>query len=141
VDQKLSSNYDIAELEEMVQIALLCTMYRPCHRPKMSEIVKMLVGGDGVVEKWEAIKNIEEPNPDWSSEFRRIGINYYEDQCNSIELQAIELSSMFVRVCVCARAQVCVHVCVVLGTMYVTICFRLPNLEDKGSTEMLQTFR
>jgi hypothetical protein len=113
VDQKLSSNYDIAELEEMVQIALLCTMYRPCHRPKMSEIVKMLVGGDGVVEKWEAIKNIEEPNPDWSSEFRRIGINYYEDQCNSIELQAIELSSTFVRGCVCVRASVCACVCCV----------------------------
>jgi hypothetical protein len=63
VDQKLSSNYDRAELEEMVQIALLCTMYRPCHHPKKSEIVKMLEGGDGVAEKWEAMKNIEEPNP------------------------------------------------------------------------------
>jgi hypothetical protein len=42
VDQKLSSNYDSAELEEMVQIVLLCTMYRPYHRPKMFEIVKML---------------------------------------------------------------------------------------------------
>jgi hypothetical protein len=108
VDQKLSSNYDIAELEEMVQIALLCTMYRPCHRPKMSEIVKMLVGGDGVVEKWEAIKNIEEPNPDWSSEFRRIGINYYEDQCNSIELQAIELSGVCAGMCVGVRVMCCV---------------------------------
>jgi hypothetical protein len=48
VDQKLSSNYDIAELEEMVQIALLYTMYRPCYRPKISEIVKMLKGGDGL---------------------------------------------------------------------------------------------
>ena len=70
VDRKLGSNYDSAELEELVQIALLCTMYRPCHRPKMSEIVKMLEGGDGgVAEKWEAVKNIEHPNPDWSSEF------------------------------------------------------------------------
>jgi hypothetical protein len=34
----------------------------------MSEIVKMLEG-DGIVEKWEAMKNIEEPNPDWPSEF------------------------------------------------------------------------
>jgi hypothetical protein len=67
----------------------------------MSEIVKMLDGGDGVAKKWEAMKNIEEPNPNWSSEFGRIGINYYEDQCNSIELQVIELSSTCVRVCVC----------------------------------------
>ena len=88
------SNYDSAELEEIVQIALLCIMYRPCHRPKMSEIVKMLEGGDGgVAEKWESVKNIEDPNPDWSPEFVSIGINYDdENQRNSIELQAIELS-------------------------------------------------
>ena len=79
MDQKLRSNHDSAELEEMVQIALLCTMYRPCHRSKMSKIVKMLEGGDGVARKWETIKTIEEPNPDWSSEFVCIGINYYED--------------------------------------------------------------
>jgi hypothetical protein len=29
----------------------------------MFEIVKMLKGGDGVAKKWEAMKNIEEPNP------------------------------------------------------------------------------
>ena len=57
-DQKLRSNHDSAELEEMVQIALLCTMYKLCHRPKISGIVKMLEGGDGVVEKWEAMKKI-----------------------------------------------------------------------------------
>jgi hypothetical protein len=31
VDQKLRSSYDNAELEEMVQIALLCAMYRRQH--------------------------------------------------------------------------------------------------------------
>ena len=56
MDQKLRINYDSAELEEMVQIALLCTMYRPWHHPKMSKVVKMLEGGDGVVEKWEPMK-------------------------------------------------------------------------------------
>ena len=55
VDQKLRSNYDNAELEEMVQIALLCTMYRPCHCPKTSKIVKLLEGGDGVAKKLEAM--------------------------------------------------------------------------------------
>jgi hypothetical protein len=77
-DQKPRSSYDSTELEEMVQIALLYAMYRCCHRPKMSEIVKMLEG-DGVAEKCEAMKNIEEPNPDWPSEFVWIDINYYED--------------------------------------------------------------
>jgi hypothetical protein len=115
VDQKLRSYYNSAELEEMVQIALLCAMYRRCHRPKMSEIVKMLEG-DGIAEKWEAMKNIEEPNPDWPSEFKWIGINYYEDQCNSIELQTIELSGVCAGVCV--RTCVCYVLCVcVLGTM------------------------
>jgi hypothetical protein len=81
----------------------------------MSEIVKMLEG-DGIAEKWEAMKNIEEPNPDWPSEFKWIGINYYEDQCNSIELQTIELSGVCAGVCV--RTCVCYVLCVcVLGTM------------------------
>jgi hypothetical protein len=35
----------------MVQIALLCTMYRPCHHPKMFKIAKMLEEGDRVAEK------------------------------------------------------------------------------------------
>ena len=110
VDQKLRSNYDSAELEEMVQIALLCTMYRPWHHPKMSKIVKMLEGRDEVAEKWKAMKNIEEPNPDWSSEFVRIGINYYDDHSNSIKLQAIKVSGA----CVCVRVHMCVlWVCVV----------------------------
>jgi len=56
VEKKLRSNYDSAELEQMVQIALLYTIYSPCHCPKVSEIVKMLEGGDGVAEKWEPMK-------------------------------------------------------------------------------------
>jgi hypothetical protein len=51
VDQKLRSNYISAELDETVQFALLCIMYKPCLRPKMFEIVEMLEGGDGVAEK------------------------------------------------------------------------------------------
>ncbi|CAL4895475.1 unnamed protein product [Urochloa decumbens] len=89
VDKKLRNNYDSAELEKMVQIALLCTMYSPKHRPRMSEVVAMLEEGDGVAEKWEAMKNVEEPDSDESA-YR--AINYQEDQSNSTELQAVELS-------------------------------------------------
>ncbi|CAL5421463.1 unnamed protein product [Camellia sinensis] len=53
VDKDLKNNYDRIELEEMVQVALLCTQYLPSHRPKMSEVVRMLEG-DGLAEKWEA---------------------------------------------------------------------------------------
>nr|TKW25226.1 hypothetical protein SEVIR_3G102100v2 [Setaria viridis] len=88
-DKKLRNSYDSVELVKMIQIALLCTMYSPKHRPRMSEVVTMLEEGDGVAEKWEAMKNVEEPDPDESA-YR--AINYDEDQSTSIELQAVELS-------------------------------------------------
>ena len=37
----------------MLQVALLCTQFLPAHRPKMSEVVRMLEG-DGLAEKWAA---------------------------------------------------------------------------------------
>ncbi|GMY24500.1 protein NSP-INTERACTING KINASE 1-like [Fagus crenata] len=58
VDKDLKSNYDRIELEEMVQVALLCTQYLPGHRPKMSEVVRMLEG-DGLAERWEASQKAE----------------------------------------------------------------------------------
>ncbi|KAG8384548.1 hypothetical protein BUALT_Bualt04G0129300 [Buddleja alternifolia] len=58
VDKDLKDNYDRIELEEMVQVALLCTQYLPGLRPKMSEVVRMLEG-DGLAERWEASQRIE----------------------------------------------------------------------------------
>ncbi|GAV80217.1 Pkinase domain-containing protein/LRR_1 domain-containing protein/LRRNT_2 domain-containing protein/LRR_8 domain-containing protein [Cephalotus follicularis] len=58
VDKDLKNNYDRIELEEMVQVALLCTQNLPSHRPKMSEVVRMLEG-DGLAEKWEATQRAE----------------------------------------------------------------------------------
>ncbi|KAK3212184.1 hypothetical protein Dsin_016890 [Dipteronia sinensis] len=58
VDKDLKTNYDRIELEEMVQVALLCTQYLPGHRPKMSEVVRMLEG-DGLAERWEASQRAE----------------------------------------------------------------------------------
>lgn len=60
VDKDLKGNFDRLELEEMVQVALLCTQFNPSHRPKMSEILRMLEG-DGLAEKWEASQNVETP--------------------------------------------------------------------------------
>ncbi|KAA8535405.1 hypothetical protein F0562_030408 [Nyssa sinensis] len=45
----------------MLQVALLCTQYLPAHRPKMSEVVRMLEG-DGLAEKWAASHNHINPN-------------------------------------------------------------------------------
>lgn len=58
VDKDLKDNYDWIELEEMVQVALLCTQCLPNHRPKMLEVVRMLEG-DGLAEKWEASQRTE----------------------------------------------------------------------------------
>ncbi|KAK0573826.1 hypothetical protein LWI29_014147 [Acer saccharum] len=60
VDKDLKGNFDRIELDEIVQVALLCTQFNPSHRPKMSEVLKMLEG-DGLAEKWEASQKVETP--------------------------------------------------------------------------------
>lgn len=60
VDKDLKGKYELMELQEMVQVALLCTQFNPSHRPKMSEVLKMLEG-DGLAERWEASQKIETP--------------------------------------------------------------------------------
>ncbi|KAL0404322.1 UNVERIFIED_CONTAM: putative LRR receptor-like serine/threonine-protein kinase [Sesamum radiatum] len=61
VDRELGINYDRIEVGEMLQVALLCTQYLPSHRPKMSEVVRMLEG-DGLAEKWAASHNFVHSN-------------------------------------------------------------------------------
>ncbi|XP_015894250.2 protein NSP-INTERACTING KINASE 2 [Ziziphus jujuba] len=90
VDKDLKNNYDRIELEEIIQVALLCTQYLPSHRPKMSEVVRMLEG-DGLAEKWEASQRAESTRcraNDFSSSER------YSDLTDdsSLLVQAMELS-------------------------------------------------
>ncbi|KAJ0984414.1 hypothetical protein J5N97_002770 [Dioscorea zingiberensis] len=90
VDKDLKNSYDRIELEEIVQVALLCTQYLPGHRPKMSEVVRMLEG-DGLAERWEASQRIESHKfkaPELSSSER------YSDLTDdsSLLVQAMELS-------------------------------------------------
>ncbi|CAH9096232.1 unnamed protein product [Cuscuta epithymum] len=97
VDKDLKSGYDKIELEEMVQVALLCTQYLPSHRPKMSEVVRMLEG-DGLAEKWEASQKVSQAasvattkckaNNEFSSSDRFSDLT--ED--SSLLIQAMELS-------------------------------------------------
>lgn len=56
VDKELLRNYDRIEVGEMLQVAILCTQNLPAHRPKMSEVVRMLEG-DGLADKWAASQN------------------------------------------------------------------------------------
>ncbi|KAK9054060.1 hypothetical protein SSX86_025136 [Deinandra increscens subsp. villosa] len=91
VDKDLKNNYDMVELEELVKVALLCTQYLPGHRPKMSEVVRMLEG-DGLAERWESSQGSESVGkfrtPELSSSER------YSDLTDDSSLlgQAIELS-------------------------------------------------
>lgn len=52
VDADLQGVYDDEEVEQLIQVALLCTQGSPVERPKMSEVVRMLEG-DGLAEKWD----------------------------------------------------------------------------------------
>lgn len=58
VDAELKSEYNSLELEEMVQVALLCTQVLPTERPKMLDVVRMLEG-DGLAERWEQWREVE----------------------------------------------------------------------------------
>lgn len=52
VDRNLNRNYDIQEVETMIQVALLCTQSSPEERPAMSDVVRMLEG-EGLAERWQ----------------------------------------------------------------------------------------
>ncbi|CAA0828332.1 Protein NSP-INTERACTING KINASE 1 [Striga hermonthica] len=90
VDKDLKNNFDRIEVEEMVQVALLCTQYLPGTRPKMSEVVRMLEG-DGLAERWEASQRLD------SHKFKTQELSLserYSDLTDDSSLlaQAIELS-------------------------------------------------
>ncbi|KAG2261523.1 hypothetical protein Bca52824_068602 [Brassica carinata] len=93
VDKDLERNYDRIEVEEMVKVALLCTQYLPIHRPKMSEVVRMLEG-DGLVEKWEASSQRTETNRSYSKPNEFSSSERYSDLTDdsSVLVQAMELS-------------------------------------------------
>ncbi|KAI5010509.1 hypothetical protein ZWY2020_012646 [Hordeum vulgare] len=91
VEKDLGSNYDRVELEEMVQVALLCTQYYPSHRPRMWEVIRMLEG-DGLVEKWEASQNVDTPKSVSSELLPLKFTNFAGADESSVGLEAMELS-------------------------------------------------
>ncbi|KAH9314772.1 hypothetical protein KI387_023399, partial [Taxus chinensis] len=89
VDKDLKGFYDKVELEEMVQVALICTQFHPGRRPKMSEVVRMLEG-DGLAERWEASQKVETPSYRRANSIPRKYSDFIED--SSFVVQAVELS-------------------------------------------------
>ncbi|GER35970.1 protein kinase [Striga asiatica] len=58
VDPDLQSKYVDSEVEQLIQVALLCTQSSPMDRPKMSDVVRMLEG-DGLAERWDEWQKVE----------------------------------------------------------------------------------
>ncbi|KAM7488685.1 hypothetical protein LguiB_026169 [Lonicera macranthoides] len=56
VDADLNGNYNDNEVEQLIQVALLCTRRSLTDRPKMSEVVRMLEG-NGLAKSWEELQN------------------------------------------------------------------------------------
>lgn len=90
VDKDLKNNFDRVELEEMVQVALLCTQFNPLQRPKMCDVLKMLEG-DGLAEKWEAAQQKVETPRFRSCENPPQRYSDYIDE-SSLDVEAMELS-------------------------------------------------
>ena len=91
VDKDLKGNFDPIELEEMVQVALLCTQFNPSHRPVMSEVLKMLEG-DGLAERWEDSQSQRAETPRFRSHENHT--QRYSDfiEESSLIIEAMELS-------------------------------------------------
>lgn len=89
VDADLHGNYNDEEVEQLIQVALLCTQGSPVERPKMSEVVRMLEG-DGLAEKWEQWQKDETFRQDFNSNIHHPNANWIVDSTSHI--QADELS-------------------------------------------------
>ncbi|GER26880.1 leucine-rich repeat protein kinase family protein [Striga asiatica] len=89
VDRNLRREYEIDEVEMMIQVALLCTQSSPEDRPAMSEVVRMLEG-EGLAERWEEWQHVEVTR---RQEFERLHRRFDWGGDDSLHNQdAIELS-------------------------------------------------
>lgn len=87
VDPDLQHNYIDGEVEQLIQVALLCTQGSPTERPKMTEVVRMLEG-DGLAERWEEWQKVEVVRQEIESEH----YNHEFIQDSTYQLPAVELS-------------------------------------------------
>jgi len=88
VDKNLFENYDVQEVEMMIQVALLCTQASPEDRPAMSEVVRMLEG-EGLAERWEEWQHVEVTR---RQEYERLHRRFDWGEDSIYNQEAIELS-------------------------------------------------
>lgn len=84
VDADLQGNYIDEEVEQLIQVALLCTQGSPMERPKMSEVVRMLEG-DGLAEKWEQWQKDETFRQDFNNNIHPPNANWIVDSTSHIQ--------------------------------------------------------
>ncbi|TKY71439.1 BRASSINOSTEROID INSENSITIVE 1-associated receptor kinase 1 [Spatholobus suberectus] len=84
VDADLQGNYNDDEVEQLIQVALLCTQGSPMERPKMSEVVRMLEG-DGLAEKWEQWQKDETFRQDFNNNMHHPNANWIVDSTSHIQ--------------------------------------------------------
>nr|GLL38572.1 probable LRR receptor-like serine/threonine-protein kinase At5g10290 isoform X1 [Ipomoea trifida] len=88
VDRNLNKNYNIVEVEMMIQVALLCTQASPEERPAMSVVVRMLEG-EGLAERWEEWQHVEVTR---RQEYERLQRRFDWGEDSIYNQDAIELS-------------------------------------------------
>ncbi|KAL9685594.1 hypothetical protein QQ045_023045 [Rhodiola kirilowii] len=81
-------NYNMEEVEMMVQVALLCTWASPEDRPAMSSVVRMLEG-EGLAERWEEWQNVEVTR---RHQYERLQRRFDWGKDSVYDQEAIELS-------------------------------------------------
>ncbi|GLT33736.1 hypothetical protein SLA2020_083000 [Shorea laevis] len=88
VDRNLNSNYDVREVETMIQVALLCTQASPDDRPAMSEVVRMLEG-EGLSERWHEWQHLEVTR---RQEYEKLQGRFDFGEDSLYKLEPVELS-------------------------------------------------
>ncbi|XP_051148824.1 protein NSP-INTERACTING KINASE 3-like [Andrographis paniculata] len=100
VDRHLRNEFEAAELEELVEVALLCTQFNPWRRPTMSQALRMLEEGEGSGEKSQAqaYNNMSSSSSSSIRHFHhhRPSVRYYsnlvEESESAYVVEAMELS-------------------------------------------------
>eukprot|EP00250_Pteridium_aquilinum_P001561 c11753_g1_i1 orf=240-2111(-) len=82
--------YIAQEVEELIQVALLCTQPTPEDRPTMMEVVRMLVG-EGLAERWEEWQQVEGIRMREYEMMPQRLVEWVED--STINQEAVELSA------------------------------------------------
>lgn len=77
VDADLQGNYIDEEVEQLIQVALLCTQSSAMERPKMSDVVRMLEG-DGLAERWEEWQKEEMFRQDYNNNVHHPSSNWID---------------------------------------------------------------